>query len=137
MLTVTVILFLILVGIADRTLLLKYQIDKIINHKSINYADMPNNASLGIGIQEFSSEYLGKRIIIVDVIPNSTAMKIGLKKGDIITAINGEIIKDKKQAKILINQAQSGKEISLSIFRGGQNKAFSVKITSKTQKQAE
>jgi membrane-associated protease RseP (regulator of RpoE activity) len=58
-------------------------------------------------------------ILIIDVTAESAADKAGLKKGDVITEVNGEEVNDEEQFADMIYDLEAGTEISLRIYRDG------------------
>lgn len=65
---------------------------------------------------------------IVEVIKGSEAEKIGLKRGDIIVALNGETIKEPSDLVDIIDGIDEGEEVTLSILRDGQKKSFTATL---------
>jgi len=61
------------------------------------------------------------------VLSNSPASKAGLKEGDIIEEINGQIIDETHQLVQQLSNHNVGEEIELKIRRN--NKEFNVKVT--------
>jgi S1-C subfamily serine protease len=81
---------------------------------------------LGIGIQNLTEDTakamdLGNTagVIINSVKPGSAADKAGLKRGDIITAINGEKIEDTNVLRNKVAGTLPGTDIKLTISRDG------------------
>jgi len=81
---------------------------------------------LGVTIQNITDDTakaleLGttEGVLISGVKASSAADKAGLKRGDVITAINGEKIEDTNALRNKVAGAQPGTEIKLAINRGG------------------
>lgn len=67
-------------------------------------------------------------VVIAEVSPNSPASKAGLERLDVITAINGENVKDMLAfRKYLYSKTKIGEQIKLEIYRDG--KKQSIKVT--------
>ena len=59
-------------------------------------------------------------IILVDVIDNGPAARAGLIPGDVILAINGEAIRSRQQALLLVAALEPGDEVAVDGWRNGQ-----------------
>lgn len=102
---------------------------------------------LGIFIQNITSDTAKaldlkdlSGVLVSDVQKGSAAEKAGLKRGDIITAINGEKIEDSNVFRNKVAGSAPGTEITLSIVRDGQQQdvkatldEFDANAASKTQ----
>ena len=64
-------------------------------------------------------------VLVSNVQPGSAAEKAGIKRGDIITAINGEKIEDTNVLRNKVAGTLPGTEIKLSIVRDGESKELS------------
>lgn len=83
----------------------------------------------GVGIRMELNEKT-KRLTVVDTIPNSPALKAGVKAGDEILAINGKPTKgmDVADASGLI-RGKAGSPVTLKIGRGQQGNMIDLKLT--------
>ncbi|MFN2501486.1 MAG: Do family serine endopeptidase [Pyrinomonadaceae bacterium] len=82
---------------------------------------------LGVGIQNVTEETakaFGLKdtsgILVSSVQPGSAAEKAGLKRGDVITAINGEKIEDNNVLRNKVAGTLPGTEIRLTVVRDGE-----------------
>ena len=98
-------------------------------------------AQLGVGIQDVTPEIaasLGEKdlqgVIVSSVTPDSAADRAGLKQGDVITAFNGEKVRDGNVLKNHVADSTPGSTASLAIVRDGKPQTLSVKLD---EKQAE
>lgn len=90
---------------------------------------------LGVNIQSVTGDTAraldlpdASGVIISNVRPGSAAEKAGLKRGDIITAVNGEKIEDGNVLRNKIAGTLPGTEVRLSILRGEQRNDVSVTL---------
>lgn len=88
---------------------------------------------LGVGIQavnEEIKEVFGlkdtKGVLINDVKKDSAAEKAGVKRDDVIVAINGEIIEDTNVLRNKVAGTLPGSEIKLKVVREGQEQELNV-----------
>ena len=65
---------------------------------------------------------------IEQVMPNSAADEAGIKPGDVITKINGKLIKTFSELRGKIGSIGAGKEIKLTIVRNGNEQELNVKL---------
>src|SRR5258708_37209711 len=85
-----------------------------------------HRSMLGINIQNITDDTAKalelkekNGILVSNVKPGSAAEKAGIKRGDIISAINGEKIEDSNVLRNKVAGTMPGTEIKLTIVRGG------------------
>ena len=62
----------------------------------------------------------GKALVIDDLLPGETAVgKLDVKKGDVITAINGTSVASLKEYDNIFDGLTTGRDITWSLSRGG------------------
>jgi serine protease Do len=90
---------------------------------------------LGVTVQPVSSdlaESLGlaqvKGALVSAVTDGSPADRSGVKRGDVITAINGTAVKDSNGLRNQVSQLKPGTTAQLTLVRGGQERMLSVKL---------
>ena len=90
---------------------------------------------LGINIQNISEEIAQNRglkdtkgVIVSNVRPGSAAEKAGIKRGDVVLAINGETIEDSNILRNKVAQSQPGSEIKIKILRDGKEQEVSATL---------
>jgi serine protease Do len=81
----------------------------------------PRKATLGIVVEEASNG-----LAITEVREGSPAAKAGAKKGDILTAINGEAIKAEESLKNFMSAAKPGDKAELTLIREGRGTKLQV-----------
>jgi serine protease Do len=89
---------------------------------------------LGILIQDLSPKmaktfnFSGEGVLIGQVLRGEAAEKGGIKNGDIITHINGEPVSTADQLRNTVADFKPGTELTLDVFRAGQNTQINIKI---------
>jgi serine protease Do len=66
--------------------------------------------------------------LVADSQANSPAAKAGILPGDVITAVNGNSVKDARDLARQIGAMSSGSTATLTVWRNGAEKAFSVTL---------
>jgi predicted metalloprotease with PDZ domain len=69
----------------------------------------------------------GDGVVVAEVVHNSPADKAGLKRDDVITAINDHAVKTPEEVREAVQHAGAGKEIPVAVVRGGEK--MTVKAT--------
>jgi serine protease Do len=90
---------------------------------------------LGVGIQNISDD-LAKAldiketsgVVVTDVKAGSASEKAGLKRGDVITAFNGEKIEDTNILRNKVAQTTPGTSVKLTISRDGKDSDVNVTL---------
>jgi S1-C subfamily serine protease len=68
-----------------------------------------------------------KGVVVVRVLPNTPAEKAGLRRGDVVTDIDGHAIASAEQLQQLVESSQIGQTLKLQVQRGNLSKQLSVK----------
>jgi S1-C subfamily serine protease len=66
-------------------------------------------------------------VIVVRVLPNTPAAKAGVRRGDVVIAIDGQNIKTAEQLQAAVEQTQLGQTLKLQVRRGSQTQQLSIK----------
>jgi serine protease Do len=69
-----------------------------------------------------------KGVLVSNVTTGSAAEKAGIKRGDIITAINGEAIEDSNVLRNKVAGSAPGTEIKVTVLRDGNPQDFTAKL---------
>jgi serine protease Do len=92
-------------------------------------------AQLGIGVQNLTADMaasLGVKqtggVIVSSVTPGSAADRAGLKRGDIITSLNGQPVHDMNTLRNRVADAGPGSAADLTVLRDGSEKHLSAKL---------
>jgi len=99
----------------------------------------PATPWLGVALTEISdriANYYGlanQEGAIIQVYPDSPALKAGLQDGDIIKEVNHGKIKEPQDVIKAVSKAKVGQEIELLIYREGTLKVFKVKLEARPQ----
>ncbi|MBS3908106.1 MAG: trypsin-like peptidase domain-containing protein [Actinobacteria bacterium] len=72
--------------------------------------------------------------IVLDVLKGTPAEKAGLKKNDVITAIDGEKIETMDELLVLIRQKKVGDKIELTYYRGKDKKTVELTLVEKPKR---
>ncbi|MGE5257916.1 MAG: DegQ family serine endoprotease [Hyphomicrobiales bacterium] len=90
---------------------------------------------LGVTIQDLKgdlAEYYGAKntegALVTDVVPGNPADKAGIKAKDIITAVNGEKVKNSRELTAKAATLPVGETTKITVVRNGQEKTFDVKV---------
>jgi serine protease Do len=90
---------------------------------------------LGVTVQGINSGLAGslglsgvKGALVSAVSEDGPADKAGVKRGDVITAINGQSIKDSNSLRNTVSGLKPGSTVALTLFRSGQEKQVSVRL---------
>ena len=67
--------------------------------------------------------------LVAEAEPQSPAAKAGLKSGDVITSINGEVVKDPRDLARRIAAISPDTTISIEYVRGGEAKTVHATVT--------
>jgi Do/DeqQ family serine protease len=92
-------------------------------------------SQLGVTVQTVSAELaesLGVKnahgVIVSSVAPGSAAERAGLKRGDIITALNGQPVRDMNALRNRVAETEPGTTAELTVLRDGAEKRMSAKL---------
>jgi serine protease Do len=90
---------------------------------------------LGVAVQELTESLargLGlpevRGIIVADIMPSGPAERAGLRRGDVITAVDGKPVDDPGHFRNLIAQTTPGSTVRLSVLREGRPQTLEVAI---------
>src|SRR5207247_2886668 len=91
-------------------------------------------ARLGVSFQELTTELaseLGVKAsrgaVVAQIIPDGPASKTGLRKDDVIVAMNGKDV-DGRSLRLAVGSMAPGTTIDLKVLRGRSEEKFSVKL---------
>ncbi len=68
-------------------------------------------------------------VFVIDVDPRGAASEAGLKKGDVITKVNGEKVDEDAQLAEIIARQKPGDEVKITFDRNGAEQTVSAKLT--------
>lgn len=94
----------------------------------INYTNATDKYSLyrqGINV----SEDITEGIVVISVVNNTGAAQAGLKKGDIITKINGEDVTSSAYLKYALYKYSPGEKVKVTYIRDGREKTTEVELS--------
>lgn len=93
---------------------------------------------LGVMITDVNSTLVNEKklkvqegVLITSIIENGAGEKAGLKTDDVITSINGVIVKTSPELQDLVSRHKPGDKIKVEINRNGEKKVMDVVLTNK------
>jgi serine protease Do len=88
---------------------------------------------LGVAIQSMDSDLAEamkldgtQGVLISDVTPGSPAAKVGLKRGDVIVALDGKPMTESSQLRNTVAARNPGSKVALDVMRNGKTQRFEV-----------
>jgi serine protease Do len=116
------------VGFAVPVNLARQVMDEILKHGKVI------RGYIGIQIQELTPEIakaLGLNVtngaLVADVTPDSPATRAGIRRGDVIAALNGKPV-DNRQLQLDVSMMQPGREVRLTVLRDGRQSEVPVTL---------
>ena len=98
---------------------------------------------LGVQLQSITPEIadsLGMKeargALVSEVQANSPASKSDLKSGDVITALNGNAVKDSRDVARQVAKINPGASVKIDLMRGGQSKTITIALSERSDQQA-
>jgi serine protease Do len=97
--------------------------------------DRRRSAVLGVEARPMSPELKDRLkvdtdagVVVTEVIPDSPAAKAGFKRDDVITAVDGKLVKTSTDLRDAVLKAGAGKEIALQVLRGKEKLTLKAKL---------
>jgi S1-C subfamily serine protease len=69
-----------------------------------------------------------KGLVVIEVMPDSPAARAGIRRGDLLTGMDGQKVTSSPELQKAIRQAGAGKKVTLVGKRGKENKQFQAKL---------
>jgi len=118
------------IGFAIPANMARNVMDQLVEHGRVR------RGQLGVGIQPLSPELASSLgvtgdvngVLINSVSPGSPAERAGLRRGDIITALNGEPVADPNSLRNRVAAAGPGAEIEFAILRDGNKQSIKARL---------
>ena len=76
-------------------------------------------AMLGLTVRDVENPEKQSGVVVEDVVPGGAADKAGIKRGDVITAFDGEAVHSSRQFTRLVEEAAPGRAVRGSYVRDG------------------
>jgi len=111
---------------------------KEVTDSLIEYKYVKGRPLLGITVdgrftEEYAKQYnVPAGVLVADVHPLSGAYKAGIQVGDIITKVEGKVIKDKTELDSIKNKKKPGDSLNIEIYRDGKTKTMQVILSEDT-----
>lgn len=90
---------------------------------------------LGINIRNIDNELIKEKkletttgVYVVNAIDGGGAKEAGIKEGDIIISVNGELVNTVPQLQERISRHRPGDKVNIEVLRSGKNKNFTVTL---------
>lgn len=93
---------------------------------SFNYSN--DRPKFGMAVEDYAD---GDGVKVTSVDTASSAEKAGLRKDDIITAVNGEEVKNLDQLRSELNKARQASSIELKVLRAGKTETLTLRVPKK------
>jgi serine protease Do len=77
-------------------------------------------AMLGLTVRDVENPEKQAGVVVEDVAPGGAADKAGIKRGDVMTAFDGEVVRSARQFTRLADEAAPGRAVRASYLRDGQ-----------------
>ena len=117
------------IGFAIPTNMAKNVMDQLVSGGAVH------RGMLGVTVQGINSDLaasLGlsgvKGALVSAVSDDSPAEKAGVKRGDVIVAIEGKEVRDSNSLRNTVSRLKPGSTVSLTLFRSGQERQVSVRL---------
>ncbi|MEQ8757758.1 MAG: HhoA/HhoB/HtrA family serine endopeptidase [Coleofasciculus sp. G1-WW12-02] len=68
-------------------------------------------------------------VLVVQVVPDSPAAAAGMRRGDVVTAINGQSVNSAQQLQRLVENSGVNQVLQVKVVRGNQTKTLSVRTS--------
>ena len=98
---------------------------------------------LGVGIQDVTpelAEYWGldnaEGVLVTQVFEGDPADKAGVKKNDIIVALNGQPVSTGRELSSIIANTPVGDKTRITLMRGGEKKTLTAKVAKREEKES-
>src|SRR6476646_3684330 len=76
-------------------------------------------AMIGLTARDVDNPQKQVGVVVEDLLPGGAADKAGIKRGDLITAFEGEAVRSARQFSGLVDEAAPGRAVHLSYIRDG------------------
>ena len=107
------------IGFAVPVTMARAVMDQIIEHGEVRrgrigveVADLSPALAKELGIQR------DRGAVVMAVKPNSTAQQAGLKKGDVVTRVNGKDVRDTRALRNVLGLIRAGETVEITYLRG-------------------
>jgi S1-C subfamily serine protease len=116
------------------TIIVQKVVEDIVQHGAVQ------RALLGIVMTDVTDAVTGKLklknldgALIVQVMTGSVAEKVGMKQGDVITSINGVVVKSTSVVQEQMSRYRPNEQIEIAIMRDGKERYFNVMLEKVTE----
>jgi S1-C subfamily serine protease len=68
-------------------------------------------------------------VLVVQVLPNTAAQKAGIRRGDVVTEVNGQAITSAEQLQLIVENGGVNQLLQIKVRRGNQTNVFGVRTS--------
>jgi serine protease Do len=90
---------------------------------------------LGVGIQDLTPELAQEfgldgvqGALVAEVTEDSAAEAAGVKRGDVIVALNGKSVRDSRSLRLAVGEISPGSEVQVKVLRNGKERTLEAKL---------
>jgi serine protease Do len=90
---------------------------------------------LGVSIQDLTPDLssalnLGQTrgVLVADVDRDGPASRAGLKSGDVVMEINGKVVDDSRELRLLVSSMAPGAQVNMKVFQNGQTRNLTLTL---------
>lgn len=103
-------------------------VDQLVEEGEVTHAYMGVQLADQAPVRQGGSEDVAAGAVIVAVEPGSPADEAGLREGDIVTAVDDEVVEDAAALTTVVRSHAPGDEVSVTVDRDGEAQTFTLTL---------
>ncbi len=107
------------IGFAVPAVMARAVMDQLVRYGEVK------RGRLGISMQDVMG---GEGAVVAEVQPNSPASQAGLRKGDVVTALNGRPVRGAAELRARLGIVPVGETVELRVQRGGETRTLKARV---------